>query len=329
MSTSLLRAPRLMDNTTNKSYKRGQTLFIEWSLAQDISLTSFTEVHLTDFLSEMFQVRGYNHSTICLFRSAVTHLHEHPTLLRSSTMVNSLIASLKSRAPPQSIHRPIIDLSPSLRAVRRIDINDLSTPLSHLQQKLAFLLGMVAFLRPSDLHRIDFETANVQVEQNRKCLSFQVVAPKERRGGRRIIKPFRIYSHHDPTLCPVTTFQAVRDRLAHLNPPPTVTSLFVNANIPTQIVKVTTISSWIRRLIQLSTSEPRVNLRSLASSAALRAGIDLDDIVTLGNWSSSTVFEQHYRREHLTDVDFTNTVLPVPEDEDVFHDASSSFDNNL
>lgn len=277
----------------------------------------------------MFQVRGYYHSTICLFRSAVTHLHEHPSSLRSSVMVNSLIASPRSRAPPQPIHRPTVDMSPSFRAVRRIDINGFFTPLSHLQQKLAFLLGMAASLRPSDLHRVDFATANVQIERNCKCLSFQVVTPKERRGGRRIIKPFCVYSHHDPSLCPVATFLAVRNRLTHLNPPSTINSFFVNTNMTTQIIKVTTISSWIRRLIQLSTSEPRVNLRSLASSAALRAGIDLDDIVTLGNWSSSTVFEQHYRREHLTDVDFTNTVLPVPEDEDVFHDASSSFDNNL
>jgi hypothetical protein len=140
MSTSLLRTPRLMDTTTNKSYKRGQTLFIEWALAQDISFTSFTDVHLTNFLSEMFQVRGYNHSTICLFRSAVTHLHEHPPSLRSSAIVSSLIASLKSRAPPQPIHRPTVDLSPSLKAVGLIDINDPSTPLPHLQQKLAFLL---------------------------------------------------------------------------------------------------------------------------------------------------------------------------------------------
>ncbi|KAG1300413.1 hypothetical protein G6F64_012724 [Rhizopus arrhizus] len=331
MSTSLLRAPRLMDTTTNKSYKRGQTLFIEWALAQDISLTSFTDVHLTNFLSEMFQVRGYNHSTICLFRSAVTHLHEHPSSLRSSDIVNSLIASLKSRAPPQPIHRPTVDMSPSLKAVRLIDINDLSTPLPHLQQKLAFLLGMAAFLRPSDLHRIDFAAANIEIERNCQYLSFQVVAPKGRRAGRRIIKPFRVYSHQDPSLCPVATFQAIRDHLAHLIPQPTVTSFFVNTNtnMTKQIVKVTTINSWIRRLIRLSTSEPRVNLRSLASSAALRAGIDLDDIITLGNWSSSTVFEQHYRREHLTNVDFTNTVLPVPEDEETFHDACSNFDNNL
>ncbi|KAG1283530.1 hypothetical protein G6F66_010889 [Rhizopus arrhizus] len=285
MSTSLLRTPRLMDTTTNKSYKRGQTLFIEWALAQDISLTSFTDIHLTNFLS----------------------------------------------APPQPIHRPTIDMSPSLKAVRLIDINDLSTPLPHLQQKLAFLLGMAAFLRPSDLHRIDFAAANIEIERNCQYLSFQVVAPKGRRAGRRIIKPFRVYSHQDPSLCPVATFQAIRDHLAHLIPQPTVTSFFVNTNtnMTKQIVKVTTINSWIRRLIRLSTSEPRVNLRSLASSAALRAGIDLDDIITLGNWSSSTVFEQHYRREHLTNVDFTNTVLPVPEDEETFHDACSNFDNNL
>ncbi|KAG1059853.1 hypothetical protein G6F57_016396 [Rhizopus arrhizus] len=245
MSTSLLRAPRLMDTTTNKSYKRGQILFIEWALAQDISLTSFTDVHLTNFLSEMFQTRGYNHSTICLFRSAVTHLHEHPSSLRSSDIVNSLIASLKSRAPPQPIHRPTVDLSPSLKAVRLIDINDLSTPLPHLQQKLAFLLGVAAFLRPSDLHRIDFTTANIEIERNRQCLSFQFVAPKERRAGRRIIKPFRVYSHQDPSLCPVATFQAIRDRLAHLIPQPTVTSFFVNTTN-----HVSTFARW--RLLLLS-----------------------------------------------------------------------------
>ncbi|CEG77084.1 hypothetical protein RMATCC62417_11887 [Rhizopus microsporus] len=49
-------------------------------------------------------------------------------------------------------------------------------------------------------------------------------------------------------------------------------------------------------------------------------------LVTLGSWSSSAVFEQHYRREQLPLIDFTNVVLPVPADDDIFHDAESSFD---
>lgn len=68
------------------------------------------------------------------------------------------------------------------------------------------------------------------LERNRKCLSFQVVTSKERHGGRRIVKSFRVYSHHNLSLCPIATFQVIRDRLAHLTPPPTVTSFFVNTN---------------------------------------------------------------------------------------------------
>ncbi|ORE00805.1 hypothetical protein BCV72DRAFT_218471, partial [Rhizopus microsporus var. microsporus] len=85
-------------------------------------------------------------------------------------------------------------------------------------------------------------------------------------------------------------------------------------------------SSWIRRFIQMSTNEPRVNLRSLASSLALRAGIPVEDIVTLGNWSSSDVFHNHYRREHLSLIDITNTVLQDPiEDQDTFYDVEPDF----
>ncbi|CEG76625.1 hypothetical protein RMATCC62417_11497 [Rhizopus microsporus] len=56
------------------------------------------------------------------------------------------------------------------------------------------------------------------------------------------------------------------------------------------------------------------------------AGADINDIVTLGNWSSSTAFDHHYHCERLSLVDFTNTVLPVPADDDVFHDAEFNFD---
>lgn len=77
----------------------------------------------------------------------------------------------------------------------------------------------------------------------------------------------------------------------------------------------------------MSTNKLRVNLRSLASSLALRSGIFVEDIVTLGNWSSSDVFHNHYRREHLSFIDFTNTALQDPvEDQDTFYNAESNFD---
>lgn len=89
---------------------------------------------------------------------------------------------------------------------------------------------MANFLRPSDLHRIDFATASTTEENNQRFLSFNVVAPKEKRDGQRIIKPFRISSHANPTLCPVTTFIHLRTRVSRPPPPPSVASLFVNSN---------------------------------------------------------------------------------------------------
>ncbi|KAI8321361.1 hypothetical protein EDC96DRAFT_454039, partial [Choanephora cucurbitarum] len=98
-------------------------------------------------------------------------------------------------------------------------------------------------------------------------------------------------------------------------------------------VFVTTISSWIRRLIRMSTTEPRVPLRSVAATLALENNVPLRDIVTLGNWSSSTTFKQHYRRHTMLRTDFTSVVLSpgtLPShdediDEDIFADAPLDF----
>ncbi|PHZ14533.1 uncharacterized protein RHIMIDRAFT_303989 [Rhizopus microsporus ATCC 52813] len=240
-------------------------------------------------------------------------------------MVNALIKSLKTQAPPKQIHRPAINLRSTLLELRRIDIDSPSTPIVHLQKKLSFLLGMTAFLHPSEFHRTDFSTAAIKTDSGRHFLFLQVIAPKEKHGGQRIVKPFQVYSHYVRELCPVATFKSLQYRLYLLVPPPRVSSFFVNTNDTTQMVTIT-INTWLRRLLRFSSDEPRINLRSLSSSAALHADVDINDIITLGNWSFSAVFEQHYRREQLSLVDFTSSVLPVPADDNVFHDAESSFD---
>ncbi|KAG1435959.1 hypothetical protein G6F56_013758 [Rhizopus delemar] len=154
---------------------------------------------------------------------------------------------------------------------------------------------MVALLRPSDLARISLLSAKVDPQLG--ILQFDIVAPKERRNQVRIIKPYHIHPHPDTRLCPVQCFQAVRTHPLASSRPPDV--LFVNSANPALPVKSTTISTWLRRLLHHSTSESRVSVRSLGSSLALRRGISVDDIVTLGNWRSSETFHNFYRREHL------------------------------
>jgi hypothetical protein len=195
-----------------------------------------------------------------------------------------------------------------------------------VQNKLAFLLGVTCFLRPSDLHRIPL--SSVKLSNNSTLLSFDVSCPKEKRARRSIIKSFEVQAHSNPSLCPVTTY------IAHMRKRPSCssTTLFVNALEPNKPLSTRTIQRWIRNLLQISTKEEKVSLRSIASSLALQAGIPKDDIVTMGNWSSSTTFENHYRREHLPNFDFTNTLITTTdkdEDYDVFFDAEDTVSDFL
>jgi hypothetical protein len=165
----------------------------------------------------------------------------------------------------------------------------------------------VAFLRPSNLQRIPLNS--ISINPSSGILSFVVVAPKERRQQVRIVKPFTVHPHPNKRICPVHYLQSILSHSSYHQRDGNY--LFIKQYQPSEPVRPSTISSWLRRLIKLSTNEPRVSVRShkLGSSQALRQGISVEDIVTLGNWRSSETFHNHHRRERMSMVDFTTAVL--------------------
>ncbi|KAG1617878.1 hypothetical protein G6F44_013031 [Rhizopus delemar] len=110
-----------------------------------------------------------------------------------------------------------------------------------------------------------------------------------------------------PILCPVKTFLDYRER----RPQCSTTGLFINSSSPNKPLTASTIQGWIFRLLRKSTSETRISIRLIASSLALSSGIPKEDVVTMGNWTNSSTFENHYRREHLSLFDFTNTLITL------------------
>ncbi|KAI8636298.1 hypothetical protein BD408DRAFT_460940, partial [Parasitella parasitica] len=146
---------------------------------------------MVNFLADMRQAHNLQASTLKILRAAVAHLHDDSTGISENSLINSYLDTVAKQAPPVSIHRPTIDASPALAYARSIASRS-STNIKLLQQKLVFLLAMAAFLRPSDLARIPFTSCSIS---ETGCLRLEVVAPKETRGKRRIIKPFTIHPH--------------------------------------------------------------------------------------------------------------------------------------
>jgi hypothetical protein len=292
------------NTSTNRLYARAHHLFIAWCLSYGADVCYFTTPQLVNFLVAAHH-SGYSLNTIQVFKSAIMQLHLDRESIDCDADVKTLIKSFKKSGPLLSLTRPQVDITTTLSHLAKILSNG-RTSLIALNQKTAFLLAMAAFLRPSDLFRIVLSKCTLD-EAGR--LSLCIEAPKETRLGRPIIKTLMVHPllNEDP-LCPVAAFLALKNHPGAAQRP--VDNLLVNSINPTKPLSVGTISSWLRGLTKMSTDlVPVPSIRSLASDLALSRGVPKEDVVTLGNWSSDSVFEFHYRRSRLQKTNMSAVVL--------------------
>ncbi|KAI8090990.1 uncharacterized protein B0P05DRAFT_584114 [Gilbertella persicaria] len=104
-SQVILKNDRLQDSTTNKTYKRGQLLFIEWCLKNNLSPDDFC----------MKQQFNLTPSTLQLYQFGITRFHADPDSIRKGNSLNKFISILLDQALPVRTHCPNIDLSPTFQ----------------------------------------------------------------------------------------------------------------------------------------------------------------------------------------------------------------------
>lgn len=191
---------------------------------------------------------GYSINSIQVFKSAILQLHLDRDSLDGDTDVRTLVKNFKKNGPPLSLTKPPVDLTLTLSFLAKIPSNA-RTSLTALNQKTAFLLAMAAFLRPSDLFCIVLSQCVIDSQAR---LTLCIEAPKETRQGRPIIKSLTVHSlAADDPLCPVAAFLALKNHPGASHRPKDY--LLVNSINPAKPITLGAISSWIRRLIKMST----------------------------------------------------------------------------
>ncbi|KAI9312529.1 hypothetical protein BX666DRAFT_1833575, partial [Dichotomocladium elegans] len=302
--------PLIAHMPTTTSYLPAQYRFLCWCQHYDRDPTQFNATDIINFLSLACDT-GFQLNTIKLYRSAILVFHSDAESIRSSLDLLEIFRRWARAAPPRPWSRPVVDVTPTLRFLASIASLP-TTTISLLNQKTAFLLAMAAFLWPSDLHCIQLQHCSVSTDN---LLTLSILAPKETCCGQRIIKTLVVHPlAADSALCPVQAFVALRDHLDAANRLPDV--LFVNSHSRSSPLSATTIAAWLKRLLACSLtsadSRPTLSVRSIASDLTLQRGVSLDDVVTMGNWSSTTVFDQHYRRSRMVRSNMSRHVLEPP-----------------
>jgi len=302
--------------------------FEQWCLSQHVNPDTPTAEDLIDFVEDLADQRDWTPSTANTVMSQVARLLA--TQLRTHIQSQPVYIQFH-RNNRLSIIQPVrdgsYDLTPVISHLRALGRNESLRP-RELARKTAWLLALIGLLRPSDLARVDLPSC--QFDRSFRTSShpivLAIVAPKEKRNGSAYTRTVTFHPHTDKILCPVAAFYAYlrqfeRRDLAVASPHPArpahnIVPMFRMLAHPKRPVMASTISSYIRDImIRVRRDPPTLKVpkaRALGATLAAQAGVNVDDIVARGAWSSRETFEYFYRLSSRQHTNFTMSTLDDP-----------------
>ncbi|OLY80270.1 hypothetical protein AYI68_g5635 [Smittium mucronatum] len=215
----------------------------------------------------------------------------------------------------RSFVRPAIDITPVLDPFKEWGPTTELT-VKKLTSKLCWLLAVSRFLRDSEIQRIDDKrTRIIQV-----VLNLVIVAPKEKRAGQTIEKPFQISSHTDPILCPILAYTVYKEKMAStLCPTPRTNNskcifnrILRLINESSKLLSVYSISRHIRSISDLIRRDPDKPIpkdRAIGTTLAANSGVPSDEIDMHEFWSNYYIFDTYYRLTRNSSNNLTESIL--------------------
>ncbi|CAG8815755.1 22745_t:CDS:2 [Gigaspora margarita] len=160
-----------------------------------------------------------------------------------------------------------LDILPSLDIIVSLSAND-SMSILDLSQKAAFLTALGTASRPSDLQKIDLRT----LCKSKQGISLEITNSKE---------------------VNISIAHGLLDRTQEWrNTPELQEYLFLTSTILHCLATVDTISRWIKHiLIQADLAAKTKDIRTISALFAQDAGVDMNTLLALGNWSNYLVYK--------------------------------------
>ena len=164
--------------------------------------------------------------TVAGCRAQVLALFDDKNSFNNNDTFSQFFKILRANDPDNSTDADL-DLSLIITYLRSFTSNE-DMSMEELTQKLCWLLGMCAFLRPSGIERIDLNKCRMIDD----FISLHIVCSKEMSSGIHKTKSVTLQAYSmDTQLCPVRTFKDYVSLQANIKisvPHPTMSSLRYN-----------------------------------------------------------------------------------------------------
>lgn len=298
-----------------KQYAATQDRYIKWAVGRGVDPMEPQPSQLLNWLASGVVLNKWTSGTVSAYKAAVIHMYEDKSAFDEPDF-QQFFQALRTREIKHTKELDI-DLKPVVEYLQEQGPNE-ELSVMNLTQKLCWLLGTCGFLRANDILCIDLSNDKFHVDRIAAVLP--ILLPKETRGGNRICKYITIKSHDDPLLCPVKTLTEYLRRIqGHeievehpKDPSIKYRPLIRDLRDPSKHIGAERISKHITSISQrlsLPTNAKIPKARAIGSTAAIKQGASVDDVVVHGNWSSSILFDKFYRLNAATATNFTSMVL--------------------
>ena len=260
---------------------------------------SCDEIVVVSFLTELFD-QGLGYSGLNTARSALSTIlyNEQGLSIGSYPSVKRFLKGVFELRPPSPRYSYIWDVDIVLKYLKNFHPNQ-DMPLSYLTVKLVMLLSLVTAQRVQTLHKIYVN--DVLIYENKAIV---IVGDVLKHSNPKNMKVSFELNKYDK--CPkICVFSALCEYIKRTRPLRKANQLFISYNKPHNHVSKSTISRWVKRVLEEAGVDVEIfkphSTRAAACSRLKRDGVSLTEILTTAGWSNSRTFEKFYDKVIIAD----------------------------
>ena len=260
------------------------------------------------FLSDQFDNK-LQYRTINVLRSAISSVHpwidgkpvgQHPLVIR-------LMKGIANERPSKPRYSSTWDVSRVTSYLSSLGDND-KLCLKLLTKKLLMLLALVSPERSSVLSDLDIQFLKKQPDG----FTFTLTKPRKTGDTRSLTTIAFPCFKEDSTLCPLKCLESYLNATSEFRTLPECKKLFLSTLRPHRPVSKSTIARWLCDTITASGIDSTIfkahSTRAASTSTAAQKQLPLNDILKMGDWTSSSTFQRFYYKPTIDD-SYAKTIL--------------------
>ena len=296
---------------TNTAYESGWKRWSGWCEERKVNPLSAGIQQFLNFLTSLFQ-EGLQYRTINSIRSAVSSTHNplEGNPIGQHPLVKQLLRGTYNSRPPQPRYVHTWDVDVVLEHIKELGENK-NLSLKTLSCKLVVLMALTSANRVSEIHALDLRFRYYKSDG----VLFKLASlTKKRQLGSSLKECFFSSFGEDNRLCVVQCLKQYESmtegwRKVDADKP---APLFLSYIKPHRPVTSQRLAHWVKDLLKEAGVDTEIfkahSVRGASTSAALKRGLHIKDILDTANWSQESTFRKFYCRS-LQDNSFAKKVL--------------------